>query len=139
MESAEISRLRSELTDALAKQREELCGAIRRELAEKIVLAAGRDLQFEVDDLSFGITLCDVEDTVMAGEWLDAALPTDWFQRAEDLGLDANTIVPEALCPWFADCWREAGGPAAFQTAYLFFHLNPQKQYDLERRRWREE
>jgi hypothetical protein len=40
------------------------------------------------------------------------------------------------MCPWFAAGWRQAGGPAKFSPAFLFFHDYHDSQYDLEGERW---
>ena len=131
-----FSRLRAELIAAMAARADQLGSAIRTELAKPIALESGRQLQFEIDDLYYGVTLCATGETVLPGEWLDGLLPGDWFQRAEDAAVDWNEIIAEEMCPWFAGCWLAAGGPAGFRPAYLFFHLHPERQYDLDGRRW---
>jgi hypothetical protein len=68
--------------------------------------------------------------------WLDEFLPADWFDRAEQELGGWNGIIADELCPWFADCWQAADGPAVFSPALLFFHGYHRDQYDLERRCW---
>ncbi|HUO03607.1 MAG TPA: hypothetical protein VMU16_00285 [Candidatus Binataceae bacterium] len=136
MEASAVTGLRTELVAALAASTDRLRSTIRGELDKGITLEAGRQLQFEIDDFFFGITLCANEESILPGEWLDGALPKDWFDRAEQAEVDWNAIIIEELCPWFAGCWQAVGGPGAFSPAYLFFHLRPQEQYDLEGRRW---
>jgi hypothetical protein len=130
------AQLRTELIAALAAQEERLRSTLRGELAKGIVLETGRSLQFEMDDLYFGVTLCATEETILPGEWLDAALPRDWFERAEDAGIDWNAMIVAEVFPWFAACWQAVHGAAAFSPAYLFLHLRPQELYHLERRQW---
>jgi hypothetical protein len=136
METSIVNQLRTELIAALTAHAAELRNVLGRELSRPIVLEAGRQLQFEIDDFFLGVTLCATEETILPGEWLDGRLPADWFSRAEDAGIDWNAIIAEEMCPWFAECWHAAGGPAAFGPAYLFFHLRPQTRYDLQERRW---
>ena len=44
--------------------------------------------------------------------------------------------VSDAVCPWFAACWQQVGGPARFSPAFLFLHGYHDRQYHLERRCW---
>jgi hypothetical protein len=136
MEDSAIKRLRTELAAVLNAKSDQLRFAIQAELAKPIVLEAGRRLQFEVDDFFFGITLCVTEGIILPGDWLAESLPGDWFGRAEKEMGGWNELITEMLSPWFAECWKAAGGPALFSPAYLFFHWYPQNQYDLEGCRW---
>jgi hypothetical protein len=136
MEPSAVERLRSELVAVLTAYSDRLRNTIHGELAKAVAIEAGQQLHFEIDDFFFGVSMCATETTILPGDWLDGVLPGDWFDRAEDAGVDWNAIIVEELCPWFAECWQAAGGPAAFSPAYVFFHLRPQQQYDLERRRW---
>jgi hypothetical protein len=136
METPAASRLRAELVAALAANADRLRQALSAALARPIALAAGRRLQFEIDPSFYGVTLCATEEMILPADWLNSALPGDWFERAQDAEVDCFALIPEVLCPWFADCWQAAGGPAAFSPAYLFFHGYHRQQYDLERRRW---
>jgi hypothetical protein len=63
-------------------------------------------------------------------------LTWDWFERAERAGVDYDALISEELCPRFAGCREEVGGPASFSPAYMFFHDYHDQQYDLERRCW---
>jgi hypothetical protein len=132
---APVERLRAELLAALAANSVRLCDALCRELARPISLEPGRPLQFEIDPFFYGISCCATE-AAMFGDWLDAALPDDWFERTEQSLGGWHGIICDELCPWFADCWAAVGGPARFRPAYLFFHGYHGDQYDLEKRRW---
>lgn len=136
MEEPAIVRLRAELTAALSANTDRLQTAIRSQLAGPMALATGQRLQLEIDPYFFGIELCATEETILPGGWLDAALPEDWMDRAENVLGGWNAIISAELCPWLADCWQAAGGPAAYSPAYLFFHGYQQEQFDLERRCW---
>jgi hypothetical protein len=126
-----VAQLRAELMAAFAGHEDELCRAIRR-----IPANAAQPLQFEVDDLYFGVTLCATEETILPGEWLDLALTPDWFARVETAGADAISLIAAEMCPWFAECWHAAGGSSVYGRAYLFFHLRPHRRYDLQQRLW---
>ena len=127
--------LRTELLAALAANTERLQDALRADLARPIHLSEARRLQFEVDPFFFGISSCETEEPILS-DWLEKALPDDWFERAEAAAGGWNEMISAELCPWFAACWEAVGGPAKFSPAYLFFHGYHLNQYDLERRRW---
>ncbi len=127
-------QLRAELIAALTTHADQLRAAISGESARATALALDRPLQFEMDDLYFGVTLCNTETTILPGEWLDRVLPRDWFERAEQAQIDWNQLIVEEVFPWFAECWQSLGG--SMSAAYLFLHLRPQEQYDLNGRRW---
>jgi hypothetical protein len=128
-------QLRAELRAALAVNTGRLHDAIRVELARGVVLEPGRRMQFEVDPFFYGIASRGSEEPVLT-DWLDGSLPTDWYERAERALGGWDAPVWEELCPWFAECWREAGGPQRYSPAFLFFHDYHNDQYDLEGRRW---
>src|SRR5262249_5605529 len=136
MEKIAASRLRDELVAALIANADRLRQALSAELAKPIALEAGRRLQFEIDPWFFGVTLCATEEIILPGNWLDGALPGDWFERAEEAEVNWDAMISEELCPWFAECWQAVGGPATFSPAYLFLHDYHRQQYDLERRCW---
>jgi hypothetical protein len=92
-------------------------------------------MQFEVDPFFYGIASCASEEPVLV-DWLESSLPTTWHERAEQALGGWDALMWEELCPWFADRWQEAGGPARFSPAFLFFHGYHNDQYDLEGRRW---
>jgi hypothetical protein len=135
VESAARS-LRTELAAALAANAARLCDGLREELARSVELEEGRRIQFEADPYSWGVSSCATEEPVITDDWLSRALTWDWFERAEEAGVDCDALIWEELCPWFAGCWEEVGGPARFSPAYLFFHDHHDQQYDLERRGW---
>jgi hypothetical protein len=136
MEEPAVNRLRAELMAVLAANTDPLRQALRAELDKPIALDADQWLQFEIDPFFFGISSCATEDVVMPGDWLEAALPKDWFERAEVSLGGWNELISEVLCPWFAECWQFVGGPARFSLATLFFHDYHYDQYDLVQRRW---
>jgi hypothetical protein len=136
MAEASASGLRAELRAALSVNTDRLGDAIRADLARPIRLDEGRSLRFEIDPFSFGIFSCATEEVLLSDDWLDDALPEDWFERAEAAEGGWIEMISEELCPWFADCWATAGGPTRFSPAFLFFHGHHLVQFDLERRRW---
>ena len=135
MAEAATSALRSELSAALSAAGDRLRDALRAELARTATLEEGQCLQFEIDPYFFGISSCATEEIILPGNWLDQALPADWFERAEAAEGGWNLISRE-LCPWFAECWQAVGGPAVYSPAYLFFHDYNREQYHLEHCRW---
>jgi hypothetical protein len=128
--------LRGELVAALAANTPRVCDGLRAELARPSRLEPERPLQFEVDLWSWGISSCASEEPIITGDWLSEALTWNWFERAEAAGANFDAMISEELCPWFAACWQEVGGPARSGPAYLFFHDYHDQQYDLERRCW---
>lgn len=90
----------------------------------------------EADPWYWGVASCATEEAIITDDWLSHALTWDWFERAEKAGVKFDELISEELCPWFANCWQEVGGPAWFSPAYLFFHGYHDRQYDLERRCW---
>jgi hypothetical protein len=129
-------KLRKELLAALSANTAPLRDAIRADLARIIELEKGHRQQFEIDPAFFGVSSCRTEEMLLADDWLRAALPKDWFERAEAGEGSWNEMISEELCPWFADCWQAVGGPAWFSPALLFFHGYHMRQYDLENRCW---
>jgi len=136
MENPALSMLRAELVVALSANTDRLCGAMRADLARPINLDEGRRLQFEIDPFFFGISSCATEEALLSADWLNEALPEDWFERAESLAGGWNEMISQELCPWFAQCWQAVDGPARFSPAFLFFHGYHLHQFDLERRCW---
>jgi hypothetical protein len=132
---ATAEQLRAELRAALDANTDRLIAAILVELARDVTLEAGRRLQFEVDPFFYGISSCASEESVLV-DWLDEHLPANWYERAEAALGGWDALVWEELCPWFAAGWRQAGGPAKFSPAFLFFHDYHRDQYDLEGERW---
>jgi hypothetical protein len=130
------SGFRAELVAALAANTARMCDGLRAELARSVKLKEGWPLQFEVDLYSWGIASCASEEPIITDDWLSRTLTWAWFERAEKAGVDWGALISDELCPWFADCWQAAGGPARFSPAYLFFHDYHNEQYDLEQRRW---
>jgi hypothetical protein len=128
--------LRAELVTALAASTAMLRGGLRAELVRPHAMEPGRPLQFEVDPWSWGISSCATEEPVADDDWLSAALPDDWYERAEAAGVNWDGLFESEICPWFAGCWQAEGGPARFSPAYLFLHGYHDQQYDLERRCW---
>ncbi len=53
----------------------------------------------------------------------------------EDEDLDTFTLAGEALVPWFAECWRHAGGRAFGRAATVRLHDDP-RVFDLARGAW---
>lgn len=53
-----------------------------------------------------------------------------------DADLDTYTLAGEALVPWFADCWTEAGGAAFDRGATIMLH-DDLRSFDLVHRSWR--
>ena len=51
--------------------------------------------------------------------------------------LDVFTLAGEALIPWFATCWGQAGGAKFPIGATIALHDDP-REFDLVRGRWRE-
>ena len=136
MEETAISVLRTELIAALVTNTARLCDGLRAELARPVRLDAGRCLQFEADPWSWGVSSCALEEPVISDDWLTDTLTWDWFERADKVGVNWDALISEELCPWFAQCWREVGGPAQFHPAFLFFHDYHDQQFDLEQSRW---
>ena len=136
MAKAAASALRAELVAALAAHSARLCEGLRAELARQVKLEEGRQLQFEADPWSWGISSCATEEPIITDDWLARTLPGDWFERADEAGVNWDALISDELCPWFASCWEDVGGPARFSPAYLFFHDHHHRQYDLEQRRW---
>lgn len=135
MAEATADPLRAELRAALAANTGRLVDAIRVELAREVELEPGKRMQFEVDPFFYGISSCASEEPLLV-DWLDGSLPTDWYERVEEALGGWDGLVSEELCPWFAECWREASGPQRYSPAFLFFHGYHNNQYDLEGRRW---
>ena len=54
---------------------------------------------------------------------------------ARDAALDYMTAAGEALVPWFATCWRAAGGLAFPRPAYIGLH-DDSARYDLASGQW---
>ena len=136
MAEAVASQFRAELIAALAANKARLCEGLRTELARSVKLEEGRCLQFEADLWSWGISSCASEEPVITDDWLSCTLTWAWFERAEEAGVNWSAMISEELCPWFAACWQEVGGPKRFGPAFLFFHDYHDEQYDLERCRW---
>lgn len=136
MDEAAASALRAELIAALAANTARFCDGLRDELGRKIKLEPGRCLQFEADPWSWGVSSCASEEPVISDDWLSRALRWEWFERAEAAGVNYDEMISDELCPWFARCWREVGGPAQFSPAFLFFHDYHDQQFDLERGCW---
>jgi hypothetical protein len=136
MAKATASTLQAELVAALAANTAVLCDGLRAELARSIKLEEGRRLQFEADPWSWGISSCASEEPIITDDWLSRTLTWDWFERADEAGVNWDALISDELCPWFAGCWQDVGGPARFSPAYLFFHDYHDQQYDLEKRRW---
>jgi hypothetical protein len=136
MPESAASVVRSELQAALAANTARLRDALHAELARDIALDEGRCLQFEIDPCFFGIHSCSTEEIILPGDWLNAVLPSDWFERAELAEGSWDAMISEELCPWFAASWQAAGGPTRFSPTFLFFHGYHGRQYDLERRCW---
>jgi hypothetical protein len=128
--------LRAELLTVLAANTPRLCAGLRAELARPVTLEPDRWLQFEADPWSWGITCCATEEPVFDGDRLSDELPADWFNGAEEAGVNWDALLSEEVCPWFAECWQSVGGPAQFSPAFLFLHGYHHRQYDLERRCW---
>jgi hypothetical protein len=128
--------LRAELRSALLAHTEALRVALQDELARFVQLEPGRRLQFEIDPFFFGISSCVTEEVILPGNWLDRALPADWFERADAAKGGWNAMISAELCPWFAECWKAVDGPAKFSPAFLFFHGYHGEQFDLESARW---
>ena len=105
---------------------------MRADLARPVDLEQGRRLQFECDPFFFGISSCATEEGLLPGGWLEAALPADWFERAEAVEGGWDELISRELCPWFAECWRAVGGPERFSPTFLFFHGHHAEQFDLE-------
>jgi len=129
-------RLRKELLAVLSANTPRLCDGLRAELARPVTLGPGRRLQFEADPWSWGITSCATAEPVFDGDRLSDELPGDWFERAEEAGVNWDALLSDEVCPWFAGCWQAVGGPARFSPAYLFLHGYHDQQYDLERHCW---
>ncbi len=53
----------------------------------------------------------------------------------EDGDLDTFTLAGEALIPWFAECWRRAGGLEFHRAATIRLHDDP-RVFDLVRGAW---
>jgi hypothetical protein len=136
MDDTAASMLRAELVAALAANTARLCDGLQAELARSVKLEPGRCLQFEVDPWSWGVSSCASEEPVITDDWLSWALTWQWFERAETAGVNYDAMIAEELCPWFARCWWEVGGPARFSPAFLFFHDYHDQQFDLEQTRW---
>jgi len=136
MSDAVATTLRSELLAALAANTGRLTDGLRAELVRSIKLAADHPLQFEADPWSWGVSSCASEEPIITDDWLTAALTWGWFERADEAGVNYDSLISEEFCPWFADCWQAVGGPVRFHPAYLFFHDYHDQQYDLERRCW---
>ncbi len=62
---------------------------------------------------------------------VEAALATG------DPDLDYLTIAGEAIVPWFAECWRAAGGSSFDREASIGLH-DDSRRYDLRTHRWTE-
>ena len=127
--------LRAELLAILTASRAAVCEGLRVELARAIELDDGDFLQFEVDPWSWDISSCASEEQVTEADWLLEKVP-DWIERAGDAGINWDEMLSVEVCPWFADCWQEVGGPARFSPAYLFIHGYHHQQYNLESRCW---
>ena len=54
-------------------------------------------------------------------------------QKFEAAGLDTWAIASELFVPWFADCWRDAGGSDYYCPAFLAHH-DSIHAFDLTRR-----
>jgi hypothetical protein len=134
MQNPALSVLRAELLIALSANTDRLRDALRADLARPIDLDEGRHLQFEIDPF-FGISSCATEEAILSDDWLDEALPKDWFERAEALAGGWNEMISQELCPWFAECWKAVDSPTRFSPAFLFFHGHHLQQFDLEHRR----
>jgi len=128
--------LRAELLAVLSANTSRLCDGLRAELARPFTLGPGRRLQFEADPWSWGITCCATEEPVFDRDRLSDDLPGDWFERAEEAGVNWDAMLADEVCPWFAECWQSAGGPVRFSPAFLFLHGYHDRQYDLECRCW---
>lgn len=76
------------------------------------------------------------EEPVFDGHWLADELTGEWFERAEAAGVNWDGLLSDEVCPWFARCWQEAGGPAKFSPAFLFLHGYHEQQYHLEHQCW---
>lgn len=138
MPEAVAGTLRAELVAALAANTARLCDGLQAELARSVELEKGRRLMFEADPWTWGISSCATEEPVTEpkGDWLSESLPDDWYERTEEAGVDWNVLLSDEVCPWFAGCWQEVGGPARFSPAYLFLHGYHDQLYHLERRCW---
>ena len=135
MTDATADQLRVELRAALDANSSHLRDALLAELARELTLEPGQRMQFEVDPLFYDITSCASEEPVLT-DWLDGSLPANWYQRAEETLGSWDTLVSDELCPWFAECWQQVGGPQHHSPAFLFFHGYHNSQYDLNGRRW---
>lgn len=54
----------------------------------------------------------------------------------EDGNLDTFTLAGDALIPWFAECWRQAGGGEFGREATIMLH-DSSRVFDLVRGVWR--
>jgi hypothetical protein len=136
MTPAAIEQLHAELVAVLTVNTDQLQSALRSEIAGALPLESDGYLQFEIDDIYFGITSCATENIILPGDWFDCLVSSDWLEGAEAFLGGWNELIAQKLCPWFADSWQSVGGPAAYSPAYLFFHMSPLDQYDLEQRHW---
>jgi len=134
---AEASELlRGELLAVLEASAPRLCESLRAELARPHPEQPGRPLQYEADPWSWGITSIATEEPVFDDDRLADELPGDWFERCESAGVNWDSLLSDAVCPWFAGCWHAVGGPERFSPAFLFLHGYHDQQYHLERRCW---
>lgn len=63
----------------------------------------------------------------------DRALEETFEESCPDS--DSYTLAGEALVPWFADCWRDAGGLEFGLGATIALH-DDIRAFDLRRREW---
>jgi len=128
--------LRAELLAVLSANASRLSDGLRAELARPVKLEPGRVPRFEADPWSWGTTCCATDEPVFEGERLSDELPGDWFERADEAGINWDGLLSDEVCPWFAECWEAVGGAERFRPAYIFLHGYHDQQYDLERCRW---
>ena len=67
---------------------------------------------------------------------VEATVPEEILGRyeSEHINPDPYRITGSLFLEWFADCWKEAGGPSCAFPAYLKHH-DDTISYDLKRRR----
>jgi hypothetical protein len=63
----------------------------------------------------------------------DNSLEASFLEEDDDL--DVYTLAAEALIPWFAECWRSAGGPAFDRSATITIH-DDHRVFDLVESAW---
>ena len=56
-----------------------------------------------------------------------------WESR--DANIDSHTVAAEAVVPWFASCWKAAGGAGFPLPAFVCLHDDPWT-FDLRASRW---